>query len=108
MVSEDFELVDFAAEGQVFRGPQGIRQWLQIFLTALPDLRPPKVWKKLSQNVFFGAELHKNFYGQYDQRQGKTLLARTVYRVRSSARRPPSHESSRRDPTPHLPYSIGV
>jgi steroid delta-isomerase-like uncharacterized protein len=37
MVSEDFELVDFAAEGQVFRGPQGLRQWLQIFLTALPD-----------------------------------------------------------------------
>jgi steroid delta-isomerase-like uncharacterized protein len=39
MVSEDFELVDFAAEGQVFRGPQGIRQWLQIFLTALPDAK---------------------------------------------------------------------
>lgn len=37
MVSEDFELVDFAAEGQVFRGPQGLRQWLLIFLTALPD-----------------------------------------------------------------------
>ena len=39
MVSEDFELVDFAAEGQVFRGPQGIFQWLQIFLTALPDAK---------------------------------------------------------------------
>ena len=37
MVSEDFELVDFAAGGQVFRGPQGIIQWLRIFLTALPD-----------------------------------------------------------------------
>ena len=39
MVSEDFELVDFAAEGQVFRGPQGILQWLQIFLRALPDAK---------------------------------------------------------------------
>jgi steroid delta-isomerase-like uncharacterized protein len=37
MVSEDFELVDFTAEGQVFRGPRGILQWLQITLTALPD-----------------------------------------------------------------------
>jgi steroid delta-isomerase-like uncharacterized protein len=37
MVSEDFVLADFAAESQVFRGLQGIRQWLQIFLTALPD-----------------------------------------------------------------------
>jgi steroid delta-isomerase-like uncharacterized protein len=39
MVSEDFELVDFAAEGQTFRGPQGIRQWHQIFLTAAPDAK---------------------------------------------------------------------
>ena len=39
MVSEDFELVDFAAEGQTFRGPQGLRQWLQIFLTAAPDAK---------------------------------------------------------------------
>jgi steroid delta-isomerase-like uncharacterized protein len=39
LVSEDFELVDFAADGQVFRGPQGLRQWLQIFLTALPDAK---------------------------------------------------------------------
>ena len=39
MVSEDYELVDFAAEDQVFRGPQGIRQWLQIILTALPDAK---------------------------------------------------------------------
>jgi steroid delta-isomerase-like uncharacterized protein len=38
-VSEDFELVDFAAGGQVFRGPQGILRWLQIFLTALPDAK---------------------------------------------------------------------
>ena len=39
MVSEDFELVDFAAESQIFRGPQGLRQWLQIFLTAFPDAK---------------------------------------------------------------------
>ena len=39
MVSEDFELVDFAADGQVFRGPQGFRQWHQIFLTAVPDAK---------------------------------------------------------------------
>ena len=39
MVSEDFELVDFAADGQVFRGPEGFRQWLQIFLTAFPDAK---------------------------------------------------------------------
>ena len=37
MVSEDFELVDFAADGQTFRGSEGIRQWLQVFLTAFPD-----------------------------------------------------------------------
>ncbi len=39
LVSEDFELVDFAAEGQAFRGPEGLRQWLQIFLTAAPDAK---------------------------------------------------------------------
>ena len=39
MVSEDFELVDFAAEGQAFRGPEGFRQWLQVFLTAAPDAK---------------------------------------------------------------------
>jgi len=39
MVSEDFELVDFAAEGQIFRGPQGILRWLRMFLTALPDAK---------------------------------------------------------------------
>ncbi len=39
MVSEDFELVDFAAEGQGFRGPQGLREWHQVFLTAFPDAK---------------------------------------------------------------------
>jgi steroid delta-isomerase-like uncharacterized protein len=39
MVTEDFELTDFAAEGQTFRGPEGLRQWFQTFLTALPDAR---------------------------------------------------------------------
>ena len=39
LVSEDFELMDFAADGQIFRGPQGLRQWLQIFLTAAPDAK---------------------------------------------------------------------
>ena len=39
MVSEDFELVDFAADGQAFRGPEGFRQWHQIFLTAVPDAK---------------------------------------------------------------------
>jgi steroid delta-isomerase-like uncharacterized protein len=37
-VSEDFELVDVAA-GQTFRGPDGCREWLEIFRTALPDAR---------------------------------------------------------------------
>lgn len=37
-VSDDFELVDVAA-GQTFRGPDGCRQWLEIFRTALPDAR---------------------------------------------------------------------
>ncbi len=37
--TEDLELVDFAAGGQTFRGPEGLRQWLQTFLTALPDAR---------------------------------------------------------------------
>ncbi len=35
-VSDDFELVDVAA-GQTFRAPDGCRQWLEIFKTALPD-----------------------------------------------------------------------
>jgi steroid delta-isomerase-like uncharacterized protein len=39
MVSEDFELVDFAADGQTFRGPQGFREWHQIFLMAFPDAK---------------------------------------------------------------------
>jgi ketosteroid isomerase-like protein len=37
-VSDDFELVDVAA-GQTFRGPDGCRQWLEMFRTALPDAR---------------------------------------------------------------------
>jgi steroid delta-isomerase-like uncharacterized protein len=39
MVTEDFELVDLAARGQTFRGPEGLREWFQTFLTALPDAR---------------------------------------------------------------------
>ena len=39
MVSEVFELVDFAADGQVFPGPQGLREWLLIFLTAFADAK---------------------------------------------------------------------
>jgi steroid delta-isomerase-like uncharacterized protein len=39
LVSEDFRLVDFAADGQTFHGPEGLRQWLQIFLTAAPDAK---------------------------------------------------------------------
>ena len=38
MVSEDFELLDVPA-GQVFRGPEGCREWLATFRTALPDAR---------------------------------------------------------------------
>ncbi len=37
-VSDDFELVDVAA-GQTFRGPDGCREWLETFRTALPDAR---------------------------------------------------------------------
>lgn len=37
-VSEDFELVDVAA-GQTFHGPDGCRQWLEMFRIALPDVR---------------------------------------------------------------------
>jgi steroid delta-isomerase-like uncharacterized protein len=37
-VSDDFELVDVAA-GQTFHGPEGCREWLEIFRTALPDAR---------------------------------------------------------------------
>jgi hypothetical protein len=39
MVTQDFELVDFAAGGQTFRGSEGLREWLQTFLTALPIAR---------------------------------------------------------------------
>jgi steroid delta-isomerase-like uncharacterized protein len=35
-VSDDFELLDVAA-GQIFRGPEGCRQWLETFRAALPD-----------------------------------------------------------------------
>lgn len=37
-VSDDFELVDVAA-GQTFHGPEGCREWLEVFRTALPDAR---------------------------------------------------------------------
>src|SRR3954451_4544956 len=35
-VADEFELVDIAA-GMTFRGKDGCRQWLQGFLTGLPD-----------------------------------------------------------------------
>lgn len=38
MVTEDFELLDVAA-GQTLHGPDGCRQWLATFRTALPDAR---------------------------------------------------------------------
>jgi steroid delta-isomerase-like uncharacterized protein len=38
MVTEDFELFDVAA-GQTLHGPDGCRQWLATFRTALPDAR---------------------------------------------------------------------
>ena len=37
-VADDFELVDVAA-GQTFHGPEGCREWLGTFRTALPDAR---------------------------------------------------------------------
>ena len=37
-VTEDFELVDIAAD-QTFQGPAGLRQWLETFRTALPEAR---------------------------------------------------------------------
>ena len=37
-VTDDFQLVDLAA-GQTFHGPEGCRQWLGLFKTALPDAR---------------------------------------------------------------------
>lgn len=37
-VSDDFVLVDVAA-GRTFHGPDGCRQWLETFRTALPDAR---------------------------------------------------------------------
>lgn len=36
VVGDDFELVDVAA-GQTFHGPEGCREWLETFRTALPD-----------------------------------------------------------------------
>jgi steroid delta-isomerase-like uncharacterized protein len=36
LVTEDFELLDVAA-GQLFRGREGCRQWLEAFRRALPD-----------------------------------------------------------------------
>ena len=35
-VTDDFELIDFVA-GLTLQGPEGLRQWFQGFLTALPD-----------------------------------------------------------------------
>jgi steroid delta-isomerase-like uncharacterized protein len=37
-VTDDFQLIDLAA-GQTFRGPDGCREWLETFRTALPDVR---------------------------------------------------------------------
>jgi steroid delta-isomerase-like uncharacterized protein len=37
-VTKDFELVDLGA-GQTFHGPEGCREWLETFRTALPDAR---------------------------------------------------------------------
>jgi steroid delta-isomerase-like uncharacterized protein len=36
LVSDDFQLTDVAA-GQTLSGPDGIRRWLDMFRTALPD-----------------------------------------------------------------------
>ena len=38
LAAEDFELFD-APTGQVYRGPAGLREWLAVFRTALPDAR---------------------------------------------------------------------
>ena len=38
LVSDDFELVDIAS-GQTLHGPEGCREWLGVFKTALPDAR---------------------------------------------------------------------
>jgi steroid delta-isomerase-like uncharacterized protein len=38
LVTDDFELQDIPA-GLTFRGPQGLNQWLQTFLTAGPDAK---------------------------------------------------------------------
>ena len=38
LVTQDFELIDVAI-GQTFHGPDGLRQWLQSFLTAGPDAK---------------------------------------------------------------------
>jgi steroid delta-isomerase-like uncharacterized protein len=38
LVTDDFELSDLAA-GRTFHGPAGLREWLDLFRTALPDAR---------------------------------------------------------------------
>lgn len=38
LVTDDFELVDVAAS-RTFNGPAGLREWLDLFRTALPDAR---------------------------------------------------------------------
>lgn len=43
LVSEDFELQDIPA-GLTFRGPQGLSQWFQTFLTAGPDAKAELRW----------------------------------------------------------------
>jgi steroid delta-isomerase-like uncharacterized protein len=38
LVTDDFELID-VADGRTFKGPGGLREWLGVFRTALPDAR---------------------------------------------------------------------
>jgi steroid delta-isomerase-like uncharacterized protein len=38
LVTDDFELIDIPSGG-IFRGPEGCREWLGTFRTALPDAR---------------------------------------------------------------------
>jgi steroid delta-isomerase-like uncharacterized protein len=61
LVTEDFELVDYAF-GFTFRGPAGLLQWFQGFVTAGPDARA-----QLMRTIVEGEWVASEHIGRFTQ-----------------------------------------
>jgi steroid delta-isomerase-like uncharacterized protein len=61
LVTEDFELVDYAF-GLTFRGPAGLLQWFQGFVTAGPDARA-----QLLKTIVEGESVASEHIGRFTQ-----------------------------------------